>query len=151
VDHVREASELRACDIGEYQFAPNIRSRVRCCVPRPFQNNQARTSDRGLPVVSVRSAQSTGRSLFADHCPIWHASGWMALCLEAIVFILPAGDAMATSVTVGVLAAAAQRERWRDRQRQSSGENGGTQQRQPKLFHQRSPLIGSKTGPTSLQ
>ena len=58
----------------------------------------------------------------------------MALGLEAIVFILPPRDAMAISITMGVLTATAQRERWRDRQRQGGGENGGTQEREPKLF-----------------
>jgi hypothetical protein len=51
----------------------------------------------------------------------------MALCLHAVVFILPPGDAIAISITMGVLTAAAQRERWRDRQRQTGGENDGTQ------------------------
>jgi hypothetical protein len=67
------------------------------------------------------------RSLFTDHCPIWHSSGWMALCLEAIVFILPPGDALAIAITMEVLTTAAQRERWRDRQSQGGGENDGTQ------------------------
>jgi hypothetical protein len=51
----------------------------------------------------------------------------MALCLEAIVFILTPGDAIAISITMGVLTTAAQRERWRDRQRQRGGENDSTQ------------------------
>ena len=67
------------------------------------------------------------RSLFTDHCPIWHASGWMALCLEAVVFILSPGDAMAIPITMEVLTAAAQRECWWDRQRQGGGENNSTQ------------------------
>ena len=50
----------------------------------------------------------------------------MALCLEAIVLILTPGDAMATSITMEVLTATAQRERWRNRQRQGGGENDGT-------------------------
>ena len=51
----------------------------------------------------------------------------MALCLEAIVFILPPGDAIAISITMEVITAAPQRERWRDRQGQGGGENDGTQ------------------------
>jgi hypothetical protein len=51
----------------------------------------------------------------------------MALCLEAIVFILPPTDAIAISITMVVLTAAAQRERWLDRQRHGGGENDGAQ------------------------
>jgi hypothetical protein len=65
--------------------------------------------------------------LFTDHCPIWHARGWMAFGLEAIVFVLPPGDTVAISIAMEVLTAAAQRERWRDRQRQGGRENDGTQ------------------------
>jgi hypothetical protein len=105
----------------------------------PLQYSQANTSGRGLPHGQC-SVGSIDDGLFADHCPIWHASGWMALCLEAIVFILPPGDAIAISITMEVPTAAAQRERWRDRQRQRGGDNNGTEQCEPKLFHQHAPL-----------
>lgn len=50
----------------------------------------------------------------------------MPLCFEAIVFILSPGDAIAMSITMEIVTAAAQRERWRGRQRQGGGENDGT-------------------------
>jgi hypothetical protein len=51
----------------------------------------------------------------------------MALCLEAIVFILPSKDTMAIAIAMGILTAAAQRKRWRGRQGQSGGDNDGAQ------------------------
>ena len=64
----------------------------------------------------------------------------MALCLEAIVLILPPEDAIAMSIPMVVLTAAAQCKRWRSRQRQGGGNNDGTQYREPELVHQRAPL-----------
>ena len=93
----------------------------------PFQYKQGKNVRPRFTPWPVFVWLNRRRSLFTDHCPIWHASGWMALCLEAIVFILTPGDAIAISITMEVLTAAAQRERWRDRQRQGGGENDGTQ------------------------